>query len=121
MLLTITMALLSSPCAAMQPPPAPKAWGFTSDMKDEGRPFVSSSGSFGRSSGASFSRSQIPFSFDISRIRASAKDSGSAGDYFAYSSGPVRGSSPAASLAADLSQNFHIEKRYVSTVFRCCV
>jgi hypothetical protein len=30
-------------------------------------------------------------------------------DYFMQ---PVRGSSPAASLAADLSQNFHIDMRY---------
>lgn len=32
-------------------------------------------------------------------------------DYF--SGRPVRGSSPAASLAADMSQNFHIDRRYV--------
>lgn len=31
-------------------------------------------------------------------------------DYFNLK--PVRGSSPTASLAADLSQNFHIDKRY---------
>jgi M-phase inducer tyrosine phosphatase len=36
-------------------------------------------------------------------------------DYFAI--GPVRGSSPTASLAADLSQNFHIDMRCV----RMCV
>lgn len=29
-------------------------------------------------------------------------------DYFSFN--PVRGSSPTASLAADLSQNFHIDK-----------
>jgi hypothetical protein len=32
-------------------------------------------------------------------------------DYFSMR--PVRGSSPTASLAADLSQNFHIDMRYV--------
>lgn len=32
-------------------------------------------------------------------------------DYFDMQ--PVRGSSPTASLAADLSQNFHIDQRYV--------
>ena len=31
-------------------------------------------------------------------------------DYFNLK--PVRGSSPTASLAADLSQNFHIDQRY---------
>jgi M-phase inducer tyrosine phosphatase len=31
-------------------------------------------------------------------------------DYFSLK--PVRGSSPTASLAADLSQNFHIDQRY---------
>lgn len=34
-------------------------------------------------------------------------------DYF--NMGPLHGSSPAASLAADLSQNFHIDQRYVWT------
>ena len=33
-------------------------------------------------------------------------------DYFSLK--PVRGSSPTASLAADLSQNFHIDQRYYS-------
>lgn len=35
-------------------------------------------------------------------------------DYFAMK--PVRGSSPTASLAADLSQNFHIDQRLVAIV-----
>lgn len=35
----------------------------------------------------------------------------SSSDYFNMK--PVRGSSPTASLAADLSQNFHIDQRYV--------
>lgn len=34
-------------------------------------------------------------------------------DYFKLK--PVRGSSPTASLAADLSQNFHIDRRFVET------
>lgn len=33
-------------------------------------------------------------------------------DYFTLKACPVRGSSPTASLAADLSQNFHIDQRY---------
>ena len=33
-------------------------------------------------------------------------------DYFSLK--PLRGSSPTASLAADLSQNFHIDQRYYS-------
>jgi M-phase inducer tyrosine phosphatase len=45
-------------------------------------------------------------------------------DYF--SSKPIHGSSPAASLAADLSQNFHIDKRYelflsVLSLSRCSI
>lgn len=36
------------------------------------------------------------------------------GDYFNVK--PVRGSSPTASLAADLSQNFHIDQRFVLPV-----
>lgn len=35
----------------------------------------------------------------------------SSSDYFNMK--PIRGSSPTASLAADLSQNFHIDQRYV--------
>lgn len=35
-------------------------------------------------------------------------------DYFSLK--PVRGSSPTASLAADLSQNFHIDQRYRTRV-----
>lgn len=42
---------------------------------------------------------------DLSMTRASKAD------YFSMK--PVRGSSPTASLAADLSQNFHIDMRFV--------
>lgn len=46
-----------------------------------------------------------PFNFkDLSMKKSSS-------DYFNMK--PVRGSSPTASLAADLSQNFHIDQRYV--------
>jgi M-phase inducer tyrosine phosphatase len=38
-------------------------------------------------------------------------------DYFSMR--PVRGSSPTASLAADLSQNFHIDQRYAGDLARC--
>ena len=42
------------------------------------------------------------------------------GDYLNMK--PVRGSSPTASLAADLSQNFHIDQRYVKPfVFICFI
>ena len=39
-------------------------------------------------------------------------------DYFNLK--PVRGSSPTASLAADLSQNFHIDQRYYQPLHHCC-
>lgn len=42
----------------------------------------------------------------------------SQGDYF--SSKAVRGSSPTASLAADLSQNFHIDQRFASLFLCLC-
>lgn len=40
----------------------------------------------------------------------------SGADYF--NMGPLQGSSPAASLAADLSQNFHIDQRFVGSMDR---
>ena len=53
----------------------------------------------------------VPPSFnfkDLSMMRKSKAKTDA--DYF--SSRPMRGSSPTASLAADLSQNFHIDQRY---------
>lgn len=43
---------------------------------------------------------------DMSMLRPQARP-----DYFTFN--PARGSSPTASLAADLSQNFHIDQRFV--------
>jgi M-phase inducer tyrosine phosphatase len=81
----------SSPLAAMQPPPRP--FGFGRDITNVPRPRHNP---FGKAN----------FNFrDLSMKRPSS-------DYFSLKSG-VRGSSPTASLAADLSQNFHIDQRYV--------
>jgi M-phase inducer tyrosine phosphatase len=86
----------SSPLAAMQPPPVVFGHCFRSEA----------------TSFAAFPpvRTFGPNNFkDIAMKRAHA-------DYFSMK--PVRGSSPTASLAADLSQNFHIDKRYVVSMFR---
>ncbi|KAI9788138.1 MAG: cell division cycle- protein [Peltula sp. TS41687] len=82
----------SSPLAAMQPPCLLGPWGLHPEPHSLAHPQVSDRGSFGPNS----------FNFkDLSMKR-------SASDYFMLK--PVRGSSPTASLAADLSQNFHIDK-----------
>jgi M-phase inducer tyrosine phosphatase len=55
----------------------------------------------------------VPPSFnfkDLSMMRKTKTKTKTDADYF--SSKPMRGSSPTASLAADLSQNFHIDQRY---------
>ena len=52
------------------------------------------------------------FNFKDLAMHQSMKRSNS--DYFSMR--PVRGSSPTASLAADLSQNFHIDQRYACSV-----
>ncbi len=83
----------SSPLAAMQPSCHPLGhWNFRSDAPTSYRDF-SGVTSFGPNS----------FNFrDLSMKKSSS-------DYFSLK--PVRGSSPTASLAADLSQNFHIDQR----------
>jgi M-phase inducer tyrosine phosphatase len=80
----------SSPLAAMQPASfGMPSWGHTSHPHSH----FAAPNSFGPDA----------FNFrDISMKRLSS-------DYFAVQ--PVRGSSPTASLAADLSQNFHIDMR----------
>lgn len=86
----------SSPLAAMQPTSFLPAWGndhFTSHPHAH-----FSSNGYGASA----------FDFRDISMRHSSK---SKPDYFQMK--PVRGSSPTASLAADLSQNFHIDMRYV--------
>ncbi|KAF1984484.1 putative M-phase inducer phosphatase [Aulographum hederae CBS 113979] len=75
----------SSPCAAMQPP----QWGLGRDLPAAARPRQNLFGS-------------TNFNFrDMSMKRSQP-------DYF--SPKHARGSSPTASLAADLSQNFHIDQ-----------
>jgi hypothetical protein len=49
-----------------------------------------------------------PFNFKELSMKKSSSD------YFNMK--PIRGSSPTASLAADLSQNFHIDQRYVEGI-----
>lgn len=81
----------SSPLAAMQPPSVMFGHCFGSDAP-QFRSF-GSMGGFGPNS----------FNFkDLSMKKPST-------DYFAVK--PISGPSPAASLAADLSQNFHIDQR----------
>lgn len=81
----------SSPLAAMQPPSVM----FGHCFRAEPTSYPSLSG-FG------------PNSFNFKEL--SMKKSGP--DYFNMN--PLRASSPTASLAADLSQNFHIDQRFVS-------
>lgn len=96
----------SSPLAAMQPPPLPPAWGCRRDLLAPPRPRQSATGAAANLFGTG------SFNFkDMSMVRSHS-------DYF--TSRPVRGSSPAASLAADLSQNFHIDQRCVSYTQRGC-
>jgi M-phase inducer tyrosine phosphatase len=87
------MAMLSSPLAAMQPPPPP--WTCARDAPARTR--QTQSGNLG---------SVTNFNFAELGMRKSQPD------YFAIKNGSVRGSSPTASLAADLSQNFYIDQRY---------
>jgi M-phase inducer tyrosine phosphatase len=89
------MAMLSSPLAAMAPPPCKPNWMFGKEG-DIPRSRASETGSFGRSTKLGF-----------------GDGSGSSQDYFTLKNAPIRGSSPTASLAADLSQNFFIEQRHV--------
>lgn len=82
----------SSPLAAMQPPSVMFGHCFRSDAPSYSLHTMSGFGG-------------NPFNFkDLSMKKSSS-------DYFNMK--PVRGSSPTASLAADLSQNFHIDQRYV--------
>lgn len=84
----------SSPLAAMQPPTMFYGHCFRAEP--------TSYTTCGPQSGIGPS----PFNFkDLSMKKGQ-------GDYFGMD--PVRGSSPTASLAADLSQNFHIDQRFVT-------
>src|SRR5271169_1830704 len=85
----------SSPLAAMQPSSFMPSWA---------RNDLYASHAHGRMHGASaFGPGSFNFR-DLSMKRSTS-------DYFTVN--PIRGSSPTASLAADLSQNFHIDMRYV--------
>lgn len=85
----------SSPLAAMQQP----SFGMSGWGAHTSHPHAHMSGMDGFGPGA--------FNFkDISMMASSS-------DYFRVKK-PIRGSSPTASLAADLSQNFHIDRRCVS-------
>jgi hypothetical protein len=95
------MAMLSSPLAAMRPPPCPTGRGWVGYGQDVGESLSrkAASNSFGRSTGAKFNFAELA-------MASMGKD------YFSQPAGPIRGSSPSASLAADLSQNFCIDQRY---------
>jgi M-phase inducer tyrosine phosphatase len=85
----------SSPLAAMQPPSIMPMWGGKKDLYNpHANHNLPGASRFGPGA----------FNFrDLSMKRSSA-------EYFTLK--PIRGSSPTASLAADLSQNFHIDMRY---------
>jgi hypothetical protein len=93
----------SSPLAAMQPPSFPFGqWGCRADASS----YSNYGGQYGGGK-AAFGPSSFNFK-DLSMSRAPS-------DYFSLK--PVRGSSPTASLAADLSQNFHIDQRYTTPFY----
>lgn len=82
----------SSPCAAMQPSLQQFGhWGYGKDLP--------STALFGE---------DINLGYHGFNFKNMSMDKPSS-DYFNMR--PVRGSSPTSSLAADLSQNFHIDKR----------
>jgi M-phase inducer tyrosine phosphatase len=83
---------MSSPLAAMHPPPIPGPWGYRRDLPS--RPL------FG-------AHSLAPQSFNFRDLSMKKRDM----DYFALQ--PMRGSSPTASLAADMSSNLHVDQRYI--------
>jgi M-phase inducer tyrosine phosphatase len=84
---------LSSPLAAMHPPPIPGPWGYRRDLPPS-RPLFGGANTF-RSKNFNFR--------DMSMKKSNT-------DYFTLQ--PIRGSSPTASLAADMSSNLHVDQRY---------
>lgn len=90
----------SSPLAAMRPSSLPIGqWGCRNETQD-------TFPDLGQQCGGQYSFDPSSFNFkDLSMKKAPT-------DYFNLKS--VRGSSPTASLAADLSQNFHIDRRQAS-------
>ena len=85
----------SSPLAAMQPASIIPPWASKDFYNSHTNSHLSGASRFG------------PGAFNFRDLSMKPPTS----DYFAMK--PVRGSSPTASLAADLSQNFHIDMRYV--------
>ncbi|KAF1942509.1 Rhodanese-like protein [Clathrospora elynae] len=83
---------MSSPLAAMHPPPIPGPWGYRRDLPS--KPL------FG---GHSMGHKNFNFR-DLSMKK-------SGGDYFSLQTRqPMHGSSPTASLAADMSSNLHVDQ-----------
>lgn len=70
------------------------------------RPFSRRCDPIDFTSGFNDSSYHIPGNFNFQNLAMEDPKS----DYFSFN--PVRGSSPTASLAADLSQNFHIDQTY---------
>ena len=96
----------SSPLAAMQPPSLPFGhWGCRGEAESS---YSQCGGQYGGQ--LKFGPSSFNFK-DLSMAKAPM-------DYFNLK--PARGSSPTASLAADLSQNFHIDQRYYSHLLPSC-
>lgn len=89
----------SSPLAAMQPPSMMLRHHFRAE------------GTGGCSSFSSI-RKFGPESFNFKELSMKTGHP----DYFSVK--PLRGSSPSVSLAADLSQNFHIDQRYVGKLYK---
>jgi hypothetical protein len=86
---------MSSPLAAMHPPAAmPAPWGYRRDLPPS-KPL------FGV-----HNLGQKSFNFRDMSMKKGGMD----GSYFAHQ--PMRGSSPTASLAADMSSNLHVDQRY---------
>lgn len=86
---------MSSPLAAMHPPAAiPGPWGYRRDLPPS-KPL------FG-----AHTLGQKNFNFRDMSMRKGGMDN----SYFAIQ--PMRGSSPTASLAADMSSNLHVDQRY---------
>jgi M-phase inducer tyrosine phosphatase len=97
-----TIMEASSPLAAMQPPSSFMPWSRNDMYTSHPHSHLSAGNGFGPNA----------FNFrDLSMHHRPSKP-----DYFTMK--PVRGSSPTASLAADLSQNFHIDMRYATSKFK---
>lgn len=83
---------MSSPLAAMHPPPLPGPWGYRRDLPPSKPLFAS--------------HTMGPTNFNFRDL--SMKKSGG-NDYFTVQ--PHKYSSPTASLAADMSSNLHVDQR----------